>query len=146
MGGFKRADGSTGFLKADGSVDNANYLPDTGETEKTTYGTITKTYHKIGGIVYAVSISGTIAKSNFPNGNSTKKLSTQVETKYLPAGPVNIMAEIQHTSSYNRGLEAWVYTDGYIVTAGYNDHQVGNSPYTNSANTSYVKVGGFWIV
>jgi hypothetical protein len=132
MGGFKVATGSTGFLKADGTVDTSkyNYLTDETTSENLWFtanilnssnsqvGQL-KFYARIlGNVIFGMSVTGYILNTAFPGTSAATKVTLSIPSMYMPKGPIVIYAAYANGYDNMYGNSAWLDSTSLWVHGG----------------------------
>jgi hypothetical protein len=168
MGGYKKADGSTGFLMADGSVNTTQYLKYIGEeksyiigdntvkinsTSIITAGTTSLTcyIYFLCGVAVGGCLCGRLPvacwnNATVPIKSSASVLGTIVPSTYWPrSGPINLCHLKQVGNKSNNTFSAWLDNAGYIWTQGSNyDITDASNPYYYSS--TYRNICGYWTL
>jgi hypothetical protein len=128
MGGFKVATGSTGFLKANGTVDttqynvlgsltttlNQGYYVTFTNSSNATVGSLTFYYRVLGNIVYGMSLSGFVNNQYFPGTSTATKISISgVPSEYMPKGPIVLYAGYANGYDNMYGSSAWLTNNAF---------------------------------
>jgi hypothetical protein len=164
MGGYKKADGSTGFLMADGSVNTTTYLqysaseveyniPCTNITLNSVSLNSLKVYiYFLGGFAIGGCINGVMSVAHWNNATAPIKSSGSIlsnstlTSAYWPqVGPINLCHLKQIGNKSNNTFSAWLDSSGYLWTQGSNyDITDGSNPYYQSSSFRYVC--GYWML